>query len=406
MNWLFIIFLFITKASVAQESLRNSYQREVLFLNNYKAQLQKQIEELEKTHIKREAAAQEEMAWLQKKLIHLVTKNEKWGQKLLELEREQENMEESSQQLQAIIEQSRQQGDVLTSRASMREALQKVFAQSTAELQRLTRLESEKGDFFLKTGEKTEGLIFTWGGIAKYGISAEGQGVLYPVGGNKFKIWQELSPPQVNQLQHKQLFSPLPAFLFENAEIGFVPKESKTVLQTIQAGGSIAWVIVILGLVALTASILRIKFLFSAQGTAIENIKKSVVASLQQKPESIEDVIEEKILEESKLIDRFGQFIVVLAAVAPLLGLLGTVTGMIATFDTITQFGTGNPKLLSGGISEALITTMLGLMVAIPTLLVGNFLNSWSQRIKEEMERVALGLCNNFFTESLGSSSQ
>ena len=85
-----------------------------------------------------------------------------------------------------------------------------------------------------------------------------------------------------------------------------------------------------------------------------------------------------------------------MAAVAPLLGLLGTVTGMISTFDIITEFGTGDPKLLSSGISEALITTKLGLVVAIPSLLLGNLLGGWSGKIKVMLEREALRLSNNF----------
>jgi biopolymer transport protein ExbB len=79
-----------------------------------------------------------------------------------------------------------------------------------------------------------------------------------------------------------------------------------------------------------------------------------------------------------------------------LLGLLGTVTGMISTFDVITEFGTGDPKLLSGGISIALVTTQLGLAVAIPLLLVGNVLSGWAERIMDDMEKVALRVINHY----------
>ena len=83
-----------------------------------------------------------------------------------------------------------------------------------------------------------------------------------------------------------------------------------------------------------------------------------------------------------------------IAAVSPLLGLLGTVTGMIQTFDVITEFGTSDPKLLSGGISTALVTTELGLIVAIPCLLLGNLLGGWADRIKDDMEKAALRTIN------------
>jgi biopolymer transport protein ExbB len=67
---------------------------------------------------------------------------------------------------------------------------------------------------------------------------------------------------------------------------------------------------------------------------------------------------------------------------------------MIATFDIITQFGTGDPGLLSGGISEALITTEFGLIVAIPALLIGNLLSSWADRITSTLEISALRMVN------------
>lgn len=108
----------------------------------------------------------------------------------------------------------------------------------------------------------------------------------------------------------------------------------------------------------------------------------------------MEDIITEAILQESSILNKFSSTILVIAAVSPLLGLLGTVTGMIETFDIITEFGTGDPKLLSGGISVALVTTELGLIVAIPILLLGTLLASWSESIKLEMERVALKVTN------------
>jgi biopolymer transport protein ExbB len=82
----------------------------------------------------------------------------------------------------------------------------------------------------------------------------------------------------------------------------------------------------------------------------------------------------------------------VLAAVAPLLGLLGTVTGMIATFDVLTLFGTGNPKAMAAGISEALITTETGLVVAIPGLYMKTFLDRWALDLHQDLEAVGCHL--------------
>jgi biopolymer transport protein ExbB len=89
---------------------------------------------------------------------------------------------------------------------------------------------------------------------------------------------------------------------------------------------------------------------------------------------------------------RLGTAQVALAAVAPLLGLLGTVSGMISTFDVITELGAGNPKLLSGGISEALVTTKFGLLVAIPGVLAANLLNARATAVLAACETAAIGL--------------
>jgi biopolymer transport protein ExbB len=82
--------------------------------------------------------------------------------------------------------------------------------------------------------------------------------------------------------------------------------------------------------------------------------------------------------------------ILVLAAVAPLLGLLGTVSGMISTFDAISQFGTGNARALASGISEALVTTQTGLVVAVPGLLLGGLLHRRALRLEARMELFCL----------------
>jgi biopolymer transport protein ExbB len=87
-------------------------------------------------------------------------------------------------------------------------------------------------------------------------------------------------------------------------------------------------------------------------------------------------------------------FIALTAAAAPLLGLLGTVTGMISTFNMISLFGTGDPKTLSGGISEALITTEFGLYVAIPAVLAHAFLSRKAKGVLGSMEQTAVGFIN------------
>lgn len=108
----------------------------------------------------------------------------------------------------------------------------------------------------------------------------------------------------------------------------------------------------------------------------------------------VEEVMYEVILTARLRMNSFLPFIAICAASAPLLGLLGTVTGIINTFKMITVFGSGDVKSLSGGISEALITTKFGLIVAIPSLLLHAFLSRKARAAASKMETAAVGLVN------------
>ena len=102
--------------------------------------------------------------------------------------------------------------------------------------------------------------------------------------------------------------------------------------------------------------------------------------------------LDEAVLKELPELEKGLSIVKLLAAVAPLLGLLGTVTGMIATFQSITLFGTGDPKLMAGGISQALITTVLGLVAAIPLLFMHNILNGRSKEMIQVLDQQAAGI--------------
>lgn len=98
------------------------------------------------------------------------------------------------------------------------------------------------------------------------------------------------------------------------------------------------------------------------------------------------EVIHQCALKQKSRLDSFLSFIAVMAAIAPLLGLLGTVIGMIKTFEVISLFGTGNAKAMAGGISVALVTTQTGLLVAIPGMLLSGMLSRRSERLRTRME--------------------
>ena len=103
-------------------------------------------------------------------------------------------------------------------------------------------------------------------------------------------------------------------------------------------------------------------------------------------------ILDETVMSINAALDRFLALIGILAGIAPLLGLLGTVTGMLVTFDVIAVFGTGNARAMAGGISEALISTQTGLLIAIPGLYMANFLKRRSERLKQRVAAVGLYL--------------
>jgi biopolymer transport protein ExbB len=120
----------------------------------------------------------------------------------------------------------------------------------------------------------------------------------------------------------------------------------------------------------------------------------AAVEHASEKKEYIEEVLYEVLLDVKPKLEKFIPMLALVAAAAPLLGLLGTVTGMITTFNMISVFGTGDPKTLSGGISEALITTEWGLYVAIPALISQALLNRKVKSILGAMEQLSVSFIN------------
>ena len=115
-----------------------------------------------------------------------------------------------------------------------------------------------------------------------------------------------------------------------------------------------------------------------------DNFKKDI--------DTLELKLAEAIMAERPSIERGISAVRIISVVAPLAGLLGTVTGMIVTFQMITLYGTGDPKLMAGGISQALVTTVLGLLVAIPTTLLHSFTASSAKGIISVLEEQSTGI--------------
>ncbi len=176
--------------------------------------------------------------------------------------------------------------------------------------------------------------------------------------------------------------------------------------ERIQQGGAVGYVIIVLGVIALVIGLIRwvtislVGRRVAAQRTRNEPDSGNPLGRVLQvfdnyreaDPETLELKLDEAVMRESAALERFLWLVKTVSVVAPLLGLLGTVTGMIQTFQAITLFGAGDPKMMAGGISEALVTTMLGLTTAIPLVLLYALLMSSLRRITDVLNEQTVGL--------------
>ncbi len=182
--------------------------------------------------------------------------------------------------------------------------------------------------------------------------------------------------------------------------------DSPTLVERWHQGKIVGYIITAVGAFALLIAIWRL-IVLSAVGAKVNSQLKSgspnknnplgrVLAVQEENPgvdaETLELKLNEAILKEQPALENSLTLLKIIAAVAPLLGLLGTVTGMILTFQAITIFGAGDPKAMAGGISSALVTTVLGLCVAIPTLLLHTVVNGRSKKIMHILEEQSAGL--------------
>ncbi len=202
-----------------------------------------------------------------------------------------------------------------------------------------------------------------------------------------------------------------------------VERSSDSIAEHIEKGGSVGYVIIALGVVAILMGLFKVVEIMSFKTASVQDVQDTLDLLAEGKPEEaearanqvkgavgdmlacgavhakekrgvIEELMYERILKCRPNLERFLPFIALIAAAAPLLGLLGTVIGMISTFNLITIFGTGDAQSLSKGISVALVTTEFGLIVAIPALLLHGALSRFAKRKLSEMEQAAIAFLN------------
>jgi len=424
------LLLGLLGTAVAQsgpEELELAYQREFAYLQAEKQALLQRSSALEAEETTRARQAESTLGSLQGKLLGLQTRREGLEDALDAAQRDAEGADEATDlvestlfQAQSTLEIELHEGDDLGAKAV---ALREAYEAATGRLQAAGTVRLEEGSWFRPNGTRVEGQLVRVGGIAAYGVGVS-SGTLVPVGEGKFQL--RANDPKAAQaaldLSEGSVPAELPIFLFEDAGKRIEEAPAKTMWTWLAAGGVVGYVIMLLGVVATVLSVLRFATL-TVTGRGRDAVKAAIAhldggrwpqadklvhaapgagprilaALLPLGPGDIkrlEDRASEALLLESPTLDRFHTPIMVIAAVAPLLGLLGTVTGMIGTFEIITEFGTGDPRMLSGGISEALVTTQMGLIVAIPALLVGNLLNRQAESVLSQLELAALAVIN------------
>ncbi len=182
--------------------------------------------------------------------------------------------------------------------------------------------------------------------------------------------------------------------------------ESPTISDRIEQGGIVGYCIIALGIVGLliavwrwfglTGDSRRVTAQLKRETASTDNPLGRVLAAYESNrgadTETVELKLSEAALKEMPGLTKGLLFIKVVSAVAPLMGLLGTVTGMIKTFQVITLYGAGDPKMMAGGISQALMTTVLGLVVAIPMVLLHTVVSGQSRKIINILQSQSAGI--------------
>lgn len=182
------------------------------------------------------------------------------------------------------------------------------------------------------------------------------------------------------------------------------------VVERIERGESVGYVIILVGVVGAVLAIYQLFFLATVRHKVRNQLKfpdapeadnplgrvlttfKGDAAKLEESAEVVELRISEAVLKEVPKLERFQSFLRLAVAAGPLLGLIGTVIGMIITFQSITESGSSDPKLMAAGISQAMIATVLGLGIAIPLLFANAWLSSLSKQIVQILDEQSTGL--------------
>ena len=309
-----------------------------------------------------------------------------------------------------------------------RDRLRWIFTSGADLLRDQSQITVTDGHFFGPQGRALDGRVLRVGEVAAVGSAGEVGGALAPAPGSDALQLVVPAPEQARQVTSGQtdrapvlLFDPSdprPIEVFEEDE---AKERARSWRDTLEDAAPLGWVIAALGALALLVALYRALRLIAitrderrvgaallevmhthgddapdfagvvrGEQAAVARITRQALAHKDLPLELYEDSVNATLLDELGRVSRGLTALRVIAAVSPLLGLLGTVVGMIATFDALTAGGAGDPAALSGGIAQALATTQLGLVVAVPALLLHGALASWAERMESYIEHVAV----------------
>ena len=280
-----------------------------------------------------------------------------------------------------------------------------LYAQEAAESGRISRFRTTVRDVL---GEKIQTDVVRIGQFSA--LTAEGHLILQPETGELSVL--ERQPEDGIELAkafteateglHDVLVDP------SRGDLLRLIADRPTLADRLHQGGEVGYVIIAIGVLGAVVATWQFGFLVMVGrrvGHQLRDITRPnhdnplgrVLLSLKgdptgQDPEVLETRLSEAVLRETPKLERFQSLLRMIVAAGPLLGLLGTVVGMIITFQVITEAGAGDPKLMAEGISRAMIATALGLMIAIPLLFVNTFITARSRTLIQVLDEQAAGL--------------
>jgi len=353
----------------ATSSLDAAYQKEFAYLTAEKRELEQRLQEMGGEAIRRVAEASARLDTVQARLVSTSHEADLAEDERDIVDRELGEMDDANSVLSSTLQQA---GDTLALEGfgDPVTAIPLIFRTAAERLAQTDEIRSEEGVFFLPEGQQAEGRIFRWGQVVAWGVSDEGSGALAPVADGKLQLRRSYGQTTAASLAAGERSATMEVHLFEPDRLT-TEKEKETGLgPLLEDAGAMGYVLFGLGCLsallalsragtlalarrggmslvdAVTEQVQADRFeealaLLRKRSGSISRVLKAVFENAHRSREELDRVVDEAILRETPRIDRFASALVVITAGAPLLGLLGTVTGMIATFDVITEHGTG-----------------------------------------------------------------